>query len=189
MTSALLIIDVQNDFCEGGSLAVEGGAAVAQSLTRLCAANPDQWDYIVVTRDWHIDPGEHWAPPGTEPNMVTTWPVHCKADSHGAAFHKALEVVPAAIVSKGAHSACYSGFEGTDDATGDTLAQWLSARDVTHVELVGLATDHCVAATAHDAVSAGLHVTVRLSHCAGVDATTTAAAIETMAAAGITLVD
>ena len=95
MTTALVIVDVQNDFCEGGSLAVNGGAAVAASVAELVAGA--EYPHVVATRDWHREPGDHWAPPGVAPNMATTWPVHCAAESDGAAFHPALVLTPDAI--------------------------------------------------------------------------------------------
>jgi len=190
MSNALLIIDVQNDFCEGGSLAVEGGGAVAASISELIAdpANTDRWAATIVTRDWHIDPGDHWAADGEEPNLVDTWPVHCKADTAGAEFHAALVIDPDEVFSKGRYGACYSGFEGTADSDSSALLDWLKQRAITRVEIVGLATDHCVRATALDALEGGFETTVLLDHCAGVAADTTAAALTAMADAGITLV-
>lgn len=190
MTSALLIIDVQNDFCEGGSLAVDGGAAVAQSITDLLSAdaNKDRWSSVVLTRDWHIDPGAHWARGDDAPNFVDTWPVHCQAESEGAAFHNNLRASPDEIFSKGQHAACYSGFEGRADSDETPLHEWLRNRGISDVEIVGLATDHCVRATALDAISAGFTTTVLLDHCAGVAPETTATAITTMSSAGVILV-
>lgn len=181
--TALIVVDVQNDFCEGGSLAVDGGAAVAASVTAL--AETKRWDHVVATRDWHVDPGDHWAE--DEPNWETTWPVHCRAESDGAAFHPALDVSFDAIFSKGANEAAYSGFEGTDSA-GSALETWLRERSVTRVDVVGLATDHCVRATALDAAIAGFDTTVLLDHCAGVAEPSTVRALAEMADAGITLV-
>jgi nicotinamidase/pyrazinamidase len=191
MTRALLIIDVQNDFCEGGSLAVEGGAAVAASITDLVndPANADRWSSTIVTRDWHVDPGDHWAPEGVAPNFVDTWPVHCKADTPGAEFHDNLQVAADEVFSKGRNAACYSGFEGAADTDQTSLAAWLKDRNVTAVDVVGLATDHCVRATALDARREGLAVKVLLAHCAGVDAATTASALTELADAGVELVD
>jgi len=189
MSRALLIIDVQNDFCEGGSLAVEGGGAVAASITELVAdgTKAGRWDAVVMTRDWHVDPGAHWAPEGQDPNFVDTWPVHCKADTDGAAFHRNLRLSPDAIFSKGRHAACYSGFEGRSDTDDSPLKDWLQERGIDEVEIVGLATDHCVRATALDAISAGFTTTVLLDHCAGVAPDTTATALSTMSDAGVIL--
>jgi len=188
---ALIVVDVQNDFCEGGSMGVDGGAAVAASITRLLgdAANRDRWVVTALTRDWHIDPGAHWATNGDEPDFVDTWPVHCQAETHGAAFHRDLVTTPDEVFSKGQHAACFSGFEGRADSDQTPLRQWLQARDIDEVEIVGIATDFCVRATALDAVSAGFTTTVLLEHCAGVARDTTATALNAMADAGVTLVD
>jgi len=190
VSRALLIVDVQNDFCEGGSMGVDGGAAVAASITRLVAdeSNRARWKSTVLTRDWHVDPGAHWARDGVDPNFVDTWPVHCQADTHGAAFHPNLQVSPNEVFSKGRNAACYSGFEGFADLDDSPLLDWLKAGDVTDVEIVGIATDHCVLATALDAVAAGLATTVLLQHCAGVAPATTAQALTAMTEAGVTLV-
>lgn len=188
MTSArpaLLIVDVQNDFCAGGSLAVAGGARVAAEITAHLAAVGDRYAHIVATQDWHVDPGGHFA---ADPDYVDTWPRHCVAGTSGAQFHPALDPSPIeATFTKGELAAAYSGFEGTD-AAGVPLADWLRARDVPAVEVVGIATDHCVRATALDAVRAGLAATVRLDLTAGVAALTTAAAVASMRAAGVALI-
>jgi len=187
---ALVIVDVQNDFCEGGSLGVDGGGAVAASISELVAAEAStgRWSHIVLTRDWHYDPGPHWAGPDDTPNFVDTWPVHCQAETDGAAFHPNLNISADETFSKGQHGACYSGFEGAADTDETPLDSWLKQRGITHVDVVGLATDHCVFATARDAVQAGFGTTVLLDHCAGVAADTTEAAISSMAKAGIELV-
>ncbi|WP_288798769.1 isochorismatase family protein [uncultured Arsenicicoccus sp.] len=183
----LLIVDVQGDFCEGGSLAVAGGAAVARDVASLVLSREGRYAAVVATQDWHEDPGGHWAP---QPDYVDTWPVHCAAGSSGADFHEGLR--PAlgsvdAVVRKGRRSAAYSGFEGvTDD--GETLAQWLSSRGITAVDCVGIATDHCVRATALDAASAGLRTRVLLDLTAGVAPDTTERALDELRAAGVELV-
>ena len=188
---ALLVVDVQNDFCEGGSLAVEGGSAVARSITKLLAAEGeiDGYEFVVATKDWHIDPGNHFALPGEEPDFVDTWPPHCVAGSDGAAFHDDLAVSFDEIFLKGRTSASYTGFDGLaegDDAT--LLGNWLSDRGVESVDVVGLATDHCVLATALDAGAAGFETRVLLEHCAGVAHETTVVAIERLGAAGVKIV-
>lgn len=184
---ALLVVDVQNDFCEGGSLADAGGAEVAQRITAWMAQHPDRYAAIVATADWHEDPGAHFA---TEPDYVDTWPVHCRAGSTGAAFHPAVAGVVEradAVVRKGRDAAAYSGFEGvTDDGT--DLRHWLAARHVEAVDIVGIATDHCVRATALDAVAAGLRTRVLLDLTAGVAPDTTARALRQMQDAGVELV-
>ena len=130
MSRALIVVDVQNDFCEGGSLAVMGGAAVAESVSRL--ARDGGYDHVVATRDFHIDPGAHFS---DTPDFVDTWPPHCLAGTPGASFHPALDVAPVdAVFDKGHHTAAYSGFEGTEP-NGVGLADWLRDRGVDAVSL------------------------------------------------------
>jgi nicotinamidase/pyrazinamidase len=188
MPRALIVIDVQNDFCEGGSLPVAGGAEVAAAITDLIATERGSYDHIVATRDNHLDPGDHFS---AEPDYVNSWPPHCVAGTEGVGFHPnfAPSVTSGAIetvFSKGAHAAAYSGFEGFDE-NGDTLAAWLRERGVDRLDLVGLATDHCVRATALDAVREGFATRVLLDLTAGVAAATTADALEQLRAAGVEL--
>ena len=183
---ALLIVDVQNDFCEGGSLAVPGGAAVVEAISAYLAG-PDagRYDYIVASQDFHIEPGEHFS---AHPDYFRSWPAHCLADTTGAQFHPALDTSRIEeIFRKGQYAAAYSAFEGSN-AAGDALGAWLTTRGVTDVDVVGIATDYCVAATAGDATSAGFTTTVLLNLTAGVDPHTTAAAIAKLRAAGATFV-
>ena len=191
MSRALVVADVQNDFCEGGSLGVAGGAEVALRIGELLHhwqdSDPDERDYshVVATRDHHVDPGEHFS---EQPDFVTTWPAHCVAGTDGAAYHANLDPQPFdAVFDKGDYQAAYSGFEGTDRA-GRTLADWLRAHGVTAIDIVGIATDHCVRATALDAVAAGFDTRVRLDLTAGVGEPTTVAAVEAMREAGAELV-
>lgn len=187
---ALVVVDVQNDFCEGGSLAVSGGAAVASRIGALLhhwgrhdeSAPP--YDVVVATKDHHISPGAHWS---HEPDFVDSWPVHCKVGTDGEAFHPNLDPQPfTAVFLKGEYAAAYSGFEGrTDDGTG--LGDWLEKRSVSQVDVCGLATDYCVRATAMDAVRAGFSTSVILDLCAGVSLASTDVALREMAEAGITL--
>ncbi|GGK15667.1 nicotinamidase/pyrazinamidase [Pilimelia terevasa] len=179
---ALVIVDVQRDFCEGGSLAVAGGAALAGRLTALLAAG-DRWDHVVATQDHHIDPGAHFS---DTPDYVDSWPRHCVAGTPGVDLHPALDTARIeAYFRKGAYAAAYSGFEG--DADGVDLATWLRDRGVDAVDVVGIATDHCVRATACDAVRAGFATTVLGDYTAGVAPASTEAALATMRAAGVTL--
>ena len=182
---ALIVVDVQNDFCEGGALAVAGGAAVAQAITARVAASRSDYDAVVATRDHHIDPGPHFS---ETPNYVSTWPVHCRADTPGADFHPELD---ASLLDesfyKGQYSDGYSGFDGVD-ADGVELARWLSDRSVTDVDVVGIATDHCVRATALDAAARGLRTRVLLAETAAVAPETTTRALAELAAAGVELV-
>ena len=182
MANALIVVDVQNDFCEGGSLAVAGGAAVADAVNSLARAGG--YDHVVATRDYHIDPGGHFS---DAPDFVDTWPPHCRAGTPGASFHPALDVGAIEVVfSKGAHAAAYSGFEGADPS-GTALADWLRARDVSTVDVVGIATDHCVRATALDAARAGFATTVLLDHTAGVARATVDAALRELTSNAVTL--
>jgi nicotinamidase/pyrazinamidase len=179
MSNALIVVDVQNDFCEGGSLGVAGGAKVAEDVNTLL--RDTSYDHVVATRDYHIDPGAHFS---DHPDFVDSWPVHCVAGTPGASFHPALDVAPLeAVFSKGAHTAAYSGFEGSLGET--NLAAWLRFRAVDRVDIVGIATDHCVRATALDAVGEGFDTTVLLAFTAGVSPATTTAALAELRAAGV----
>lgn len=188
--TALIVVDVQNDFCEGGSLAVAGGAdvayAIAEILKRWHEAEPEEreYDHVVATRDHHIDPGDHFS---DDPDYATSWPPHCVADSDGAAFHPNLDPQPFdAVFSKGEYAAAYSGFEGTSH-DGAMLADWLRSRDVTTVDIVGIATDHCVRATALDAARERFDTRVLLDLTAGVALDSTERALTEMRTAGVRL--
>jgi nicotinamidase/pyrazinamidase len=183
MARALIIVDVQNDFCEGGSLAVAGGASVAERIN----ARSGSGDYaeVVATRDYHVDPGEHFS---DHPDFVRSWPPHCVAGTPGASFHPSLDVaLIRAVFSKGEYAAAYSGFEGTSPE-GAGLADWLRAREVDEVDVVGIATDYCVRATALDAARAGFTTRVLTDLTAGVAPESTAAALDELRAAGVTVV-
>ncbi len=209
MAQALLIVDVQNDFCEGGSLAVAGGASLAAEISELLDATMD-YDFVLATQDWHIDPGAHFS---ESPDFVDSWPVHCVAGSHGAALHPDLDTETIdAYFRKGRFAAAYSGFEGLlapedevrvgERAPGEsgeendadavaertvTLDDWLREHDVDAVTIVGIAADHCVLATALDAIEAGYDTTVLTDLIAGVSADSTEAALEKLADAGVEL--
>src|SRR5262245_51551051 len=188
MSRALIIVDVQNDFCEGGSLAVSGGAEVAAGISRLLAGSsggPDgHWDHVVATKDFHVDPGRHFGDP---PDYVDSWPVHCVVGTPGAEFHPALDTDRIeAVLTKGEHAAAYSGFEGHSGSIG--LAAWLRMHDVSDVDIVGIATDHCVRATAVDAAREGYHTTVLLDLTAGVARSSVDAALVQLREAGVDLV-
>jgi nicotinamidase/pyrazinamidase len=181
---ALIIVDVQNDFCEGGSLAVAGGAAVATAISGHMAAHRTGYAHIVATRDFHLDPGAHFS---DEPDFADTWPPHCVIGTPGADFHPNLALAPIETVfSKGRETAAYSGFEGFAD-DGTPLADWLGARGVDAVDVVGIATDHCVRATAVDAVRAGLRTTVLLDMTAGVGKSTVDRALDELGQEGVVL--
>jgi nicotinamidase/pyrazinamidase len=180
---ALIIVDVQNDFCEGGSLAVEGGAGVARRLTAHLGAHAAVYAAIVATRDYHVDPGGHFA---DDPDYRESWPVHCLAGTSGAQLHPDLDVSGIeAIFDKGAHTAAYSGFEGAH--AGMPLGRWLSDRGVAAVHIAGIATDYCVRATALDAARTGFATTVLADLVAGVAPDTTLAALAELRAAGVAI--
>jgi len=197
MSRALIIVDVQNDFCEGGSLAVKGGAEVSAAISEYVDAHHGQFDHIVATQDWHIEPGTHFS---ENPDFVDSWPPHCVAGTPGAELHPDLDTeYIQAYFRKGQFTAAYSGFEGIlapedEVPTGDRkpgalplpedaesvtagsfadedaigLDDWLQSHDVEDVVIVGLATDYCVMATALDAVQAGYSVTVARNLTAGI---------------------
>ncbi len=178
---ALLIVDVQNDFCEGGSLEVVGGQSVARAISEYLATARG-YGHIVATKDFHIDPGDHFS---DNPDFAGSWPRHCVVGTAGADFHPEFDhSAVEAVFTKGRYAAAYSGFEGTDE-TGTSLADWLRERGVDEVDIVGIATDYCVVATATDGVAAGFKTRVLLGLTAGVSPTTTAKAVDTMRAAGV----
>jgi nicotinamidase/pyrazinamidase len=191
MARALIVVDVQNDFCEGGSLPVPGGARVASGISELLHHWTRQdpkappYDVVVATKDHHVDPGAHWS---RDPDFLDSWPVHCQVGTDGEAFHPNLDPQPFdAVFLKGEHAAAYSGFEGrTTD--GVDLATWLRGREVDTVDVCGLATDHCVRATALDAAGNGFSTRVLTDLCAGVAPQTTEAALADLRTAGVTLV-
>ncbi|GGU01747.1 MULTISPECIES: isochorismatase family protein [Streptomyces] len=189
MSRSLIVVDVQKDFCEGGSVPVEGGARIATAIAELIERSAGgDYQYIVATRDHHIDPGSHFS---DTPDFKDSFPVHCVAGGEGSEFHP--NFAPAvtggkvdAVFFKGAHSASKSGFEGADEQ-GTSLADWLRTRGVEDVDVVGIATDHCVRATALDAVKAGFRARVCLDYAVGVAPHTTAAALDDFQQAGVTV--
>ncbi|GAA0907273.1 isochorismatase family protein [Streptomyces thermoalcalitolerans] len=201
MRRALIVVDVQNDFCEGGSLAVAGGADVAAAITELIGQGSPPgpggtgssgdfagYHHVVATRDHHIEPGGHFA---DEPDYAQSWPAHCVAGTEGVGFHPNFAPAVAsgaidAVFDKGAYSAAYSGFEGTDE-NGVSLADWLRDHEIDEVDVVGIATDHCVRATALDAVKEGFRTRVLLDFTAGVSQETTERALEELRQAGVEL--
>ena len=181
---ALIVVDVQNDFCEGGSLAVAGGSAVAAAISEYLAAEGDRYAHVVASRDYHIDPGDHFS---DHPDFAGSWPPHCVAGTPGARFHPNLDTGRVETVfSKGAHAAAYSAFEGTDEA-GTPLADWLRGRGVDALDVVGIATDYCVRATALDAAREGFATQVLLGMTAGVSPVTTQEALGALRDAGVAL--
>ena len=181
MGTALLIVDVQNDFCEGGSLAVTGGSDVAVLISDYLRQNP--YDLVVATRDSHIDPGDHFS---DTPDYVDSWPEHCRVGTTGQNLHPNLEVVLDAVVDKGFYSACYSGFEGTD-SWGRTMDDLLRDEGITQIDVVGIATDYCVKQTALDGVRLGYDTCVLLDLTAAVNPDNLDAVTEELSAAGVSI--
>ena len=178
MNTALIIVDVQHDFCPGGALGTDRGNEVAEKISSL----QSEYDTVVATQDWHIDPGSHFA---EDPDFIDSWPVHCVADSYGAQMHEAIGPAQA-YFRKGEYTAAYSGFEGA--ANGVLLAEWLREHDIDAVDIVGIATDHCVQATAADALKEGFSVRVLSEYCSPVDPDRGDAALAKLGKAGATIV-
>jgi nicotinamidase/pyrazinamidase len=187
---ALFIIDVQNDFTEGGSLGVDGGAAVAAHVTDYLRAHLTDYDVVFASRDWHSsvgDNGGHFATT-SPPDYVVTWPPHCVEGTTGAEYHPALDTSLVDIhIRKGQGVPAYSIFEGTAD-DGETVLQKLNELDVTDVDVVGIATDYCVRASALDALGAHRRVRVLTDLVAGVAADSSAAALDELKDAGAAVV-
>ncbi|MFD6053592.1 isochorismatase family protein [Agromyces sp. NPDC060279] len=190
MTKALFIIDVQNDFTEGGALGVDGGAAVAAGVTEYLAAHRNEYELVVASRDWHdgdSDNGGHFARDAA-PDFVDTWPVHCVAGTLGAEYHPALDVAGVDVhIRKGQGEPAYSIFEGTDEA-GRGIAEILAERGITGVDVVGIATDYCVRQSALDALEHGQQVRVLTGLVAGVAPESSAAALAELGHAGAEIV-
>jgi len=173
MKKALIIVDVQTDFCEGGALAVDGGNAVAENVAKLVQDAAGRYDLIVTTQDWHVMPGPHFASTsGEEPNFVDTWPDHCVAGTPGSGLHPVLAAKGDLIdfkVYKGMTSAAYSGFEARTEE-GEPLKDVLIRNGINSIDVVGLAYDYCVLATALDGARLGFKKKVHKSFTASVDA-------------------
>ncbi|WP_156763501.1 pyrazinamidase PncA [Mycobacterium scrofulaceum] len=181
---ALIIVDVQNDFCEGGSLPVPGGDAVATAINDYLTGEPG-YQHVVATQDFHVRPGDHFS---DRPNYSSTWPPHCIAGSPGAEFRPDLDTSRIeAVFRKGAYGAAYSGFEGVDQ-NGTPLLDWLRRHGVDEVDVAGIATDQCVRATAEDAARAGLSTRVLVDLTAAVTADSAAQALTALRSAGVELV-
>mgnify|MGYP000617840494 CR=1 FL=1 len=184
MTRALLIVDVQNDFTEGGALACAGGAEVAARISEFVRAHRAEYELVVASRDWHNaddDNGGHFS---ASPDWVDTWPAHCVAGTPGADYHPNLDTSVIDVhVAKGQGVPAYSAFEGVTDS-GESLAKVLSAHAITDLDVVGIATDHCVRASVLDAIQSGLGVIAKANLCVGVDPAGSVAALSEMAAAG-----
>jgi nicotinamidase/pyrazinamidase len=189
MSKALLVVDVQNDFCEGGSLAVAGGQAVAKKISEFLRSS--SYDLVVASRDWHDSDNNnsgHFADSNSEPDYKSSWPIHCVAESEGANYHPNLEldlIQEHVYKGQGAHG--YSAFEGITEA-GGTLAELLSDNKIDRLDVVGIATDHCVLASALDAKNLGLNVRVISSLTAGVSAESTERAIDSLIDNGVEVI-
>lgn len=187
MSRALLVVDVQNDFTEGGALACEGGAAVAGRISQYIADHRDRYDVVIASRDWHSAEGDNGGHFSANPDWVDSWPIHCVEGTTGADYHPALNIDAVDIhILKGQGKPAYSAFEGrTDD--GVTVPELLVAHSVTHLDIVGIASDYCVAASARDAIAKGLDVTVKADLCVGVNPARSIAAYRDLADAGVTI--
>jgi nicotinamidase/pyrazinamidase len=185
MSRALLIVDVQNDFTEGGSLAVAGGAAVAAGVTTLLAEHGDAYDLVIASRDWHDGDNDNGGHISDHPDYVDTWPSHCISGTPGAEYHPALASDRIDVhIKKGQGKPAYSAFEGADDF-GKGITEVLQAHGITELDVVGIATDHCVRASALDAVADGERVRVLTDLIAGVADASSRAALDELAAAGV----
>lgn len=204
MPKALIIVDVQNDFCPGGSLATENGADIAAAISEFVEQHHTDYEAIVATQDWHKDPGTHFS---DTPDFKNSWPVHCVADTYGAETHPHLDTdYIEAFFRKGEFEAAYSGFEGLlapedtvmtgerdpnapaeDDGPKTSLDDWLQEHEITDVDVVGIATDFCVKATALDAVDAGYETRVLVEFCAAVSDDGAEDALDELEDAGVTV--
>ncbi|MCP3425974.1 isochorismatase family protein [Rothia sp. AR01] len=205
MTRALIIVDVQNDFCPGGALATSRGAEVAGEISEYLLTHRAAYDAVVTTQDWHVDPGTHFS---DDPDYRTSWPVHCRAGSEGAALHEDLDVdgVDAGF-RKGAYDDGHSGFEGllipeeavaagerepgqvVEDTLNVSLDDWLQERGIEAVDVVGIATEYCVLATALDGVDAGYETRVLLDLTASIAEDAAEEAVERMEGAGVEIAE
>jgi len=189
MSRALFIIDVQNDFTEGGSLGVDGGAAVAAGVSKLLAQHPHRYSHVFASRDWHDPDNDNGGHISQTPDFVNTWPPHCIAGTPGAEYHPALDLAPIDIhVRKGQGHPAYSIFEGTTQL-GETVAHTLDQFGITDIDVAGIATDYCVRASALDAIESGRSVRVLADLVAGVAADSSAAALVELEAAGADIVE
>ncbi|WP_058234153.1 isochorismatase family protein [Devriesea agamarum] len=198
MPRALLVVDAQNDFTEGGPLGVEGATGVFERIAAHLGAHSGDYAVIIATQDWHIDPGSHWA---DEPDYVNSWPRHCAAGSDGAELNGIIsaalarvEAIPVLTVVKGEYEAAYSGFEGHvpehageqqgHHLAGQSLDQALRAYDIDELDIVGLATDYCVRATALDAIRHGYTIRLLTDMVTAIDASAGRAVCAEISAAG-----
>lgn len=177
MTRALFIVDVQNDFTERGALGVVGGDEVAARISAVLAAHAGDYEIVVASRDWHHgddDNGGHFS---ATPDFVDTWPVHCVGGTYGAEYDDVFDTSRVTHhLKKGQGKPAYSLFEGVAD-DGRTAADLLDAHGIHTIDVVGIATDYCVRASALDALAAGREVRVFTDLIAGVHPESSAAAL------------
>lgn len=191
MARALLVIDVQNDFCEGGALACEGGSAVAGKISEYLQQHKSDYDFVIASRDWHT-PGDsnggHFPSDGTAPDYVSTWPLHCIANTKGAEYHPNLNQQLIDIhIKKGQGAPGYSIYEGIAES-GETFEDLLKRLQIESVDVVGIATDYCVRASALDSAKHNLDVRVISSLTAGVSPASVEKSIDEMVDAGVAVV-
>jgi len=187
MSRALLIVDVQNDFTEGGALGVNGGAAVAAGITTLLGEHADDYDLVIASRDWHDGTGDNGGHFSEHPDFVDSWPPHCVAGTTGSEYHSALASDRIDVhIKKGQGKPAYSAFEGADDF-GKGIREVFQAHGVTEVDIVGIATDYCVRASALDALADGEHVRVLTDLVAGVADASSERALDELVEAGAEL--
>ncbi|MEP7046165.1 MAG: isochorismatase family protein [Ilumatobacteraceae bacterium] len=194
----LVVVDVQRDFCDdmpGASLGVRFGGDVAGLIGDHLRRSIDAYDLVVLTGDWHVDPGPHFS---DQPDYRDTWPPHCVAGTLGAEWHPQLEAalvevagrVPITVIRKGMQAAAYSGFEGCEEVDASetseprTLDELLHGAAIDELDIVGIATDHCVVATATDALASGYATTILAGLTAAVDVTSGLECLAALAAAG-----
>jgi len=185
MRNALLVIDVQNDFVDGGSLPVPGGVQVAALISRHVRHFKGEYQFVAATKDYHEDPGDHFS---DHPDFVNSWPPHCVVGTPGAALCTPIsnlvrEKLVQTVLEKGRHAAAYSGFDALDPR-GHPMLDVLKEARVDHVDICGIATDYCVRATALDARKYEFQVRVLVNLCAAVNPETGQKALEEMKAAG-----
>ena len=184
MSNALLVIDVQNDFCEGGALAVTGGLRVAAGISEFLATSSGDFDYVIASRDWHDANSANGGHFSESPDYVNSWPVHCVAGTFGAEYNAGFDTSKVDFhIRKGQGKPSYSIFEGISES-GISFQQLITDLDVKSVTVVGLATDYCVLQSALDAKNSGLEVRILKDLVAGVGIESTQAALEDLVAAG-----
>jgi nicotinamidase/pyrazinamidase len=185
MRNALLVVDVQVDFVEGGSLGVKNGLQTAAMIARHVRHFKYEYQFVVASRDYHEDAPDHIS---ATPDYVNTWPPHCMVGTPGASFVPTIqnlvrEKYIQEVVTKGRHAAAYSAFDGLDKR-GHPLLDVLKEQRIDHIDVCGIATDYCVRASALDARKNAFQVRVLVNLCAAVNEATGLQALEEMKAAG-----